>query len=66
MRRPVRVLLRLTVCISTAAATAALGVVLAPAASAGPDRTTLLPKPALDAGNAQNHVPVPPFGRKLV
>jgi hypothetical protein len=64
MRRSV--CLRLTVCLSTAAATAALGLVFAPAASAAPDRTTLLPQPCLDAGNAQNRVPVPPFGRKLV
>lgn len=57
---------RLTACVATAAVTAAVGVALAPAASAGPDRTTLLPQQARDVGNAQGNVPdVPPFGRKL-
>jgi hypothetical protein len=65
MRRTAR--LRLTVLLSTATATAALGVLVAPPASAEPDRDTLLPDPARHSGNAPNVVPdVPPFGRKLV
>ena len=63
---PVR--LRLTVCLSTVAATAALGAVLAPAASAD-----MAPLPALPGkvGDCKGVAPgiiaaVPPFGRKLV
>ena len=41
MRRPVRH--RLTVCLATVALTGALGGMAAPAASADPGRTTLLP-----------------------
>ena len=65
MRRPVR--RRLTVCLSTVAATALLGGAFAPAASAGPDRKTQLPSHlSTSYSNAPNVVSdVPPFGRKL-
>lgn len=65
MRRPVR--LRLTACACTLAATAAAGVLLAPAASAAPERQTLLPLDKLEGSysDAPNRMPnVPPFGRK--
>ena len=59
--------LRLTVSLSTVAATAVLGGLLAPAAHAGPDRDTLLPS---NGGTTKSNAPfvvsdVPPFGRKL-
>ena len=65
MRRPVR--LRLTACSCAAAALTAAGVVLAPAASAAPARTTLLPAHVSTTySNAPSVVAnVPPFGRKL-
>ena len=65
MRHPVR--LRLTVCLSTVAATALLGGVLAPAASASPGRDAQLPSHVgTTYSNAPNVVTgVPPFGRKL-
>jgi hypothetical protein len=64
MRRPAP--LRLTVVLSTATATAALGVLLAPTANADPDRDTLLPERARLKSNAPSVVSdVPPFGRKI-
>ncbi len=61
MRRPAP---RLTACLLTATATAALGVLLAPAAGADTDRP--LPQQARDRSNAPSVVAhVPPFGRKI-
>lgn len=58
--------LRLTVVLWTATAAAAMGVLLAPAASASPDRDCLLPDQARERGNAPSVVSdVPPFGRKI-
>lgn len=58
--------LRLTVCLATAAATAGLGALLAPAAHADPERQSLLPpQPGANHSPAPGMVPdVPPFGRK--
>lgn len=63
---PVR--LRLTVLLSTVAATAALGTVLAPAASAdhAPSPTLYPGYSGWSSGSAQSVLTgVPPFGRKL-
>ena len=59
--------LRLTVCLSTVAATAVLSAALAPAASANPVATSSMPG---QAGSSSGNSPsvlsaVPPFGRKL-
>lgn len=64
---PRRVRSRLTVCLA-AAATTAIGVVLAPAASANPVQDgTVLDHLRSTKSNAPNVLPnVPPFGRKLV
>ena len=65
MRRPVRS--RLTVCLATVVVTTALGALAAPAASADPERATLLPGHVYDsnASSPGRVADVPPFGRKL-
>jgi hypothetical protein len=59
--------LRLTVCLSTVAATAVLGAVLAPAASANPVASSSMPGNAASSSGQSPSIltGVPPFGRKL-